>query len=104
MKKCGMGLHGEFDDINTKDQYQVAVRAGLSEREALEICGKMSRDNARTPVQWSGAENAGFTTGTPWLKVNSDYREINVAAQENDPDSVLNYYRRLVAFTQICCI
>ena len=61
-EKCGMGLHGEFDDINTKDQYQVAVRAGLSEREALEICGKMSRDNARTPVQWSGAENAGFTT------------------------------------------
>lgn len=49
-----MGLHGEFDDINTKDQYQVAVRAGLSEREALEICGKMSRDNAEHLC--SGAE------------------------------------------------
>ena len=97
MKNAEWSCMEEFDDINTKDQYQVAVRAGLSEREALEICGKMSRDNARTPVQWSGAENAGFTTGTPWLKVNSDYREINVAAQENDPDSVLNYYRRLVA-------
>lgn len=97
MKNAEWNCMEEFDDINTKDQYQVAVRAGLSEREALEICGKMSRDNARTPVQWSGAENAGFTTGTPWLKVNSDYREINVAAQENDPDSVLNYYRRLVA-------
>lgn len=97
MKNAEWSCMEEFDDINTKDQYQVAVRAGLSEREALEICGKMSRDNARTPVQWSGAENAGFTTGTPWLKVNSDYREINVAVQENDPDSVLNYYRRLVA-------
>ena len=97
MKNAEWSCMEEFDDINTKDQYQVAVRARLSEREALEICGKMSRDNARTPVQWSGAENAGFTTGTPWLKVNSDYREINVAAQENDPDSVLNYYRRLVA-------
>ena len=97
MKNAKWSCKEEFDDINTKDQYQVAVRAGLSEREALEICGKMSRDNARTPVQWNGAENAGFTTGTPWLKVNSDYREINVAAQENDPDSVLNYYRSLVA-------
>ena len=97
MKNAEWSCKEEFDDINTKDQYQVAVRAGLSEREALEICGKMSRDNARTPVQWNGAENAGFTTGTPWLKVNSDYREINVAAQENDPDSVLNYYRSLVA-------
>lgn len=97
MKNAEWSCMEEFDDINTKDQYQVAVRAGLSEREALEICGKMSRDNARTPVQWNGAENAGFTTGTPWLKVNSDYREINVAAQENDPDSVLNYYRSLVA-------
>ena len=97
MKNAEWSCMEEFDDINTKDQYQVAVRAGLSEREALEICGKMSRDNARSPVQWSGAENAGFTTGTPWLKVNSDYREINVAVQENDPDSVLNYYRRLVA-------
>ena len=97
MKNAEWSCMEEFDDINTKDQYQVAVRAGLSEREALKICGKMSRDNARTPVQWNGAENAGFTTGTPWLKVNSDYREINVAAQENDPDSVLNYYRSLVA-------
>ena len=57
----------------------------------------MSRDNARTPMQWSGEENAGFTTGTPWLKVNPNYRRINVADQERDPDSVLRYYRRLIA-------
>ena len=87
----------EFNDINTKDQYDLAREAGLSDEEALEACGRMSRDNARTPVQWSSQENAGFTTGTPWLKVNANYQEINVESQENDADSVLNYYRRLVA-------
>ena len=87
----------EFNDINTKDQYELAREAGLSDKEALEACGRMSRDNARTPVQWSSQENAGFTTGTPWLKVNANYQEINVESQENDADSVLNYYRRLVA-------
>ena len=87
----------EFNDINTKDQYELAREAGLSDKEALEACGRMSRDNARTPVQWSSQENAGFTTGTPWLKINSNYQEINVERQENDADSVLNYYRRLVA-------
>lgn len=88
---------GEFNDINTKDQYRVALDAGLTEQQALAACEKMSRDNARTPMQWDSSPNAGFTTGTPWLKVNDNYPEINVAAQENDPDSVLNYYRRLTA-------
>lgn len=87
----------EFDDINTKDQYDVARKAGFSDEEALAACSRMSRDNARTPVQWSGGENAGFTTGKPWLKVNANYKEINVADQEKNEDSVLNYYRRLVA-------
>jgi len=87
----------EFDDINTKDQYQLARTAGLSNEDALYVCGKMSRDNARTPMQWSGGKNAGFTLGTPWLKVNSNYPEINVENQEKDSNSVLNYYRKLVA-------
>lgn len=87
----------EYDDINTKDQYHIAREAGLTDAEALEVCTRMSRDNARTPVQWSDQANAGFTTGTPWLKVNANYKEINVACQEKDSDSVLNYYRRLVA-------
>ncbi|MCI7323215.1 MAG: alpha-glucosidase [Lachnospiraceae bacterium] len=87
----------EYDDINTKDQYHTAREAGLTNEEALHACGRMSRDNARTPVQWNDRENAGFTTGTPWLKVNSNYREINVEKQEKGPDSVLHYYRRLVA-------
>lgn len=87
----------EYDDISTKDQYQIAREAGLTDEEALEACGRMSRDNARTPVQWSDQENAGFTTGIPWIKVNSNYKSINVESQEKDADSVLNYYRRLVA-------
>ena len=87
----------DYNDISTIDQYNLAREAGLSDAEALEVCGKMSRDNARTPVQWNAQANAGFTTGTPWLKVHSDYKEINVAAQEKDPDSVLNYYRKLTA-------
>lgn len=87
----------EYDDISTKDQYRLARKAGLSDEEALAACGRMSRDNARTPVQWSGEKNAGFTTGTPWLKINSDYKEINVESQEQDGDSVLHYYRKLIA-------
>lgn len=87
----------EFNDINTIDQYQTARKAGLSDVEALNVCSEMSRDNARTPMQWSDTENAGFTTGIPWLKVNEKYHAINVAAQEKDPDSVLQYYRKLIA-------
>lgn len=86
----------EYDDISTIDQYHIARQAGLSDAQALKVCGRMSRDNARTPMQWSDGEHAGFTKGTPWLKVNANYKEINVRSQEQDADSVLNYYRRLV--------
>ena len=87
----------EFDDISTKDQYHTAREVGLSDQEALEVCSRMSRDNARTPMQWTNGENGGFTKGTPWLKVNPLFKDVNVEAQEQDPDSVLNYYRKLVA-------
>ena len=87
----------EYNDINTIDQYHTARDAGLTDKEALEACSKLSRDNARTPMQWNTQENAGFTTGTPWLKVNDNYTEINVETQDTDPDSVLNYYRKLIA-------
>ena len=87
----------EFDDISTKDQYKVAKAAGLTDDQDMKVCAAMSRDNARTPMQWSDEENAGFTTGTPWLKVNENYTKINARQQEDDPDSVLQYYRRLIA-------
>ena len=97
MKNAKWNSIDEFDDISTKDQYQIAREAGLSDREAMEACNRMSRDNARTPMQWTSEENAGFTKGTAWLKINPDYKEINVEDQENNPDSVLNYYRKLIA-------
>ena len=87
----------EFDDISTKDQYRVAREAGLSDAEALAVCSVMSRDNARTPMQWKDAPQAGFTSGTPWLKVNDNYPVINVEKEEGQLDSVLHYYRKLIA-------
>lgn len=85
----------EIDDISTLDEYKVAREAGLSDEEALSVASAFSRDNARTPVQWDDGANAGFTTGKPWLKVNPNYKQINVQAQVNDEDSVLAFYKKL---------
>ena len=87
----------EGDDISTLDEYEVCLREGFSEEEALRIVNRYSRDNARTPVQWDSSKNAGFTTGTPWLPLNPNYKKINVAQQEKDPESVLSYYKKLTA-------
>lgn len=86
----------EVDDISTIDQYHVALEYGLGERDALDAVSHMSRDNSRTPVQWNCEENAGFTTGTPWLKVNENYTKINVAEQEKREDSVLAFYKEMI--------
>ena len=85
----------EVDDISSIDNYRVAIEAGATPEEALDAVRRFSRDNARTPFQWTAGENAGFTTGTPWLRVNPNYTEINQADEAKDPDSVLHYYRRL---------
>ena len=87
----------EVNDISSLDQYQVALQAGLSREEALAVISRSSRDNARTPMQWNQEANAGFTTGTPWLKVNPNYRDINAECQLSDPDSVFSFYRKLIA-------
>lgn len=87
----------EIDDISTLDEYQVALNAGLSPADALHAVAKFSRDNARTPMQWSDEANAGFTTGKPWLKVNPNYTSINAADQFEDPDSVRSFYKELIA-------
>ena len=87
----------EVDDISARDQYQVALDAGLTPEQAMTALNRFSRDNARSPFQWDGAAHAGFTTGTPWLRVNPNYTEINLAAQRDDPDSVWNFYRRLIS-------
>ena len=97
MVNCNRKDISEYDDISTKDNYQVALDAGCSVEQALACCNAMSRDNSRTPMQWTAGTNAGFTEGTPWLALNENYKEINVAEQENREDSVLAYYRKLVA-------
>lgn len=96
MVNCEMDSIEEYDDISTIDQYQVALDAGLSKEEALEACYINSRDNARTPMQWNGNKNAGFSEGKPWLKVNPCYKEINVEKQEGRTDSVLAFYKQLL--------
>ena len=81
-----------YEDVQTRNQYPK-----LPEEKRLPRLWKASRDSARTPMQWTAGENAGFTTGTPWFYVNQNYTEINVAQQESDPDSVLNFYRKAIA-------
>lgn len=87
----------EIDDCSTLDEYQVALDAGLTPEAALQAVSHYSRDNARTPFQWDSSDNAGFTTGTPWLKVNPNYTEINAADQVNRPDSLYSWYKSLIA-------
>ena len=87
----------EIDDISTIDQYHVALDAGLSEKEALACVSRYSRDNARTPVQWDNSVNAGFSREEPWIPVNPNYKRINVASQIQDPESLLSYYKKLIA-------
>ena len=87
----------EVDDISTLDEYNVALHAGLSKEEALKAVSKFSRDNARTPMQWNDSDNAGFTTGTPWLHVNPNYKTINVELQLKDENSLFHFYQKLIA-------
>lgn len=86
----------EYRDIETLGMYRKYKALGWPEEKILRSIHARSRDNARTPMQWSGAENAGFTTGTPWLKVNPNYKTINADNQFSDPDSVFSFYQRLI--------
>lgn len=97
MTNCPMNSVDEYDDISTKNAYRVALAAGVSEENALKACFRFSRDNARTPMHWDDSPNGGFTSGKPWLKVNPNYPDVNVAEQKDREDSMLNYYRRLIA-------
>ena len=87
----------EVDDVSSIDAWNVMRELGVSEADALRAIERNGRDNARTPFQWSAAENAGFTTGNPWLRVNPDYSQINLDRQQPDPDSVYNHYKKLIA-------
>lgn len=81
-----------YEDVQTRNQHP-----DWPEEKRLQLFHRASRDSARTPMQWSAEENAGFTSGTPWFHVNENYREINVAAALADPDSILNFYKKAIA-------
>ena len=87
----------EFDDLQTRSQYEFALSEGRTEAEALAGCNRFSRDNARTPMQWDASADAGFSAATPWLPVHDDYTQVNVEAESADPDSPLSWYRKLAA-------
>lgn len=87
-----------YDDVETRNAWKAAEASGKDMDAFLKAVHWQSRDNARTPMQWDASPQAGFTSGKPWIPVNNNHKEINVAAQEQDPDSILNYYRKTIAF------
>lgn len=87
----------EMDDVRAKGMYREALEQNGDPQKVLEYFGELGRDNARTPMQWCDGKNAGFTEGVPWMKVNENYREINVKAQEERGDSLLAFYKKLTA-------
>ncbi len=88
----------EFKDVLTFNNHNLFKKLGYNEERFVNHANKVSRETARSPVQWSAEENAGFTTGTPWFNICDNYKEVNVEAAEKDPDSILNFYRKLIAF------
>ena len=86
----------EFPDIETQNIYQERLKAGFTEEETMYAIRAKARDNARTPMQWNAEKNAGFTEGTPWYRVNPNYKEINVEQALADPESVFYHYQKLI--------
>ena len=87
----------DYRDIEAINAYKEYTESGLMTEEEMLNCLKMiSRDNARTPMQWDDSANAGFTTGTPWISVNKNYTQINAKAALEDKDSVFYYYQKLI--------
>ena len=96
MENCPFENIDQLDDISSKDEYKVCRDAGYSEEESMKLLRIYSRENARTPVQWSDAENAGFSTHKPWMLVNPNYKEINLAKQKDDRNSVYAFYKKMI--------
>lgn len=96
MTNAGYTSIDSYMDIESLNYYNILKQQGKSEEEVLRILGAKSRDNSRTPMQWDSSENAGFTKGTPWLKVCDRYKEINTE-NRNNQDSIFQYYKKLVS-------
>ena len=87
----------DYDDIDTKNAYHTMLEQGIAPEKALAEAQRISRDNARTPMQWDDSSNGGFSDHTPWLGVNPNYKEINAASQMADDSSVFRFYQKLIA-------
>ncbi|MBH0162192.1 glycoside hydrolase family 13 protein [Fictibacillus sp. 26RED30] len=87
----------DYDDVADKNRYRIKREEGVSHEDIMSVIWASSRDNSRTPMQWNSDENAGFTTGTPWMKVNPNFAEINVEKQEQDEHSILSFYKKMIA-------
>ena len=85
-----------YRDVESLNYHEILLKQGKTEKEALEILAARSRDNSRTPMQWSAGENAGFTTGTPWIETADNFKMINAEAEDKDEDSILSYYKKLI--------
>jgi oligo-1,6-glucosidase len=96
MTNAGFSTIDDYRDVQTLNEYQRQKNIGADLPTYLKRIAFESRDNGRTPFQWNSTANAGFTTGTPWIKVNPNYKSVNAAAQEKDANSTLNYFRRIV--------
>ena len=86
----------KYRDVESTNNYKILLNKGCSEEEAIEILMQKSRDNSRTPVQWNDSDNAGFTTGTPWIGVPENYKKINAEAALKDKNSVFYHYKKLI--------
>lgn len=91
---------GQFNDLSSIDQYQRAIEEGLSQEEALKAVNRRSRDNARTPFPWTGEQYGGFSQAKPWLEMTQEYPAINAQEQQARKDSVLQFYKDMIAFRQ----
>jgi len=87
----------DFDDVATIYNYKERIEHGMLEEDSLAIVKATTRDNSRTPMQWNTKDNGGFTTGAPWMKVNKNYKKINVEDELKDSDSILNFYKKMIA-------
>ena len=96
MTNAGYTDIAQYEDVESLNYYEILLAAGKSKEEALHILSARSRDNSRTPMQWSAAENAGFTSGTPWLALPDNFTMINAAAERMDPDSIFRFYQTLI--------
>jgi oligo-1,6-glucosidase len=95
MTNIDMPNIAEYPDVDAKGKYKATLASGKVLNEFMKVLNYSSRENGRTPMQWDQTENAGFTTSTPWKRINDNSNEIHLAAQNDEPNSILNHFRKM---------